>query len=162
MVELHNKLVLEAGLTLVGTLAYMCWLNELGVTAVAARTQDIDLAARQHLKLGAPASFLEIVQATRLGFVPIPGTPSRKPSTSVKRRGSGGLRVDLLTHGSKLGRSVPVPQLDWHAQDEDLSDSLDDLPKEMRKTVSARLPALRRALADHPQTLEQFVRILGS
>ena len=230
MVELHNKQVLDAGLTLVGTLAYMCWLNELGVTAVSARTQDIDLAARQHLKLGAPESFLEIVQATQLGFVPVPGMPSKEPPTSVKLRGAGGLRVDLLTHGAKLGRSVPVPQLMWHAQtmpfyaylleqpqnaavlagghcvpvmlpsaprfvwhklyssaarrsfpekaekdlvqaatlaavlvelqDEDLSDSLKDVPADMKRVVKTRLPALRRALAGHPQTREQFVQAL--
>lgn len=231
MVELHNKQVLDAGLTLVGTLAYMCWLNELGVTAVSARTQDIDLAARQHLKLGAPESFLEIVQATQLGFVPVPGMPSKEPPTSVKLRGAGGLRVDLLTHGAKLGRSVPVPQLMWHAQtmpfyaylleqpqkaavlagghcvpvmlpsaprfvwhklyssaarrsfpekaekdlmqaatlaavlvelqDEDLSDSFDEVPVDMKKLVKARLPALRRALAGHPQTREQFMEALA-
>ena len=231
MVELHNKQVLDAGLTLVGTLAYMCWLNELGVTAVSARTQDIDLAARQHLKLGAPESFLEIVQATQLGFVPVPGMPSKEPPTSVKLRGAGGLRVDLLTHGAKLVRSVPVPQLMWHAQtmpfyaylleqpqkaavlagghcvpvmlpsaprfvwhklyssaarrsfpekaekdlmqaatlaavlvelqDEDLSDSFDEVPVDMKKLVKARLPALRRALAGHPQTREQFMEALA-
>ncbi|MEO8807444.1 MAG: GSU2403 family nucleotidyltransferase fold protein, partial [Burkholderiaceae bacterium] len=231
MVELHNKRVLDAGLTLVGTLAYMCWLNELGVTAVSARTQDIDLAARQHLKLGAPESFLEIVQATQLGFVPVPGMPSSEPSTSVKLQGADGLRVDLLTHGAKLGRSVAVPQLTWHAQtmpfyaylleepqkaavlagghcvpvmlpsaqrfvwhklyssaarrsfpekaekdlmqaatlaavlvelqDEDLSDSFGDVPADMKKLVKTRLPALRRALAAHPETREQFVQNLG-
>ena len=232
MVELHNKHILEAGLTLVGTLAFMCWLNEFGVTAVAARTQDIDLAARQHLKLGAPASFLEIVQATRLGFVPIQGMPGTAPSTSVKLRGAGGLRVDLLTPGARLGRSVQIPELNWHAQtvphfdyllqesqsaavlagghcvpvmlpraerfiwhklyssgarrsfpekaakdlvqaatlaavlvelqDEDLSDSFHELPAAMGRSVRARLPALRRALAGHPQALDRFARALGS
>jgi hypothetical protein len=231
MVELHNKHLLSAGLTLVGTLAYMCWLNEMGVTAVSARTQDIDLAARQHLKLGAPQSFLEIVQATQLGFVAVPGMPSEEPSTSVKRQGADGLRVDLLTDGAKLGRTVPVPQLMWHAQsvpffaylleqpqqaavlagghcvpvtlpsaprfvwhklytsavrrsfpekaakdllqaatlaavlveeqDEDLSEAFNDLPAGMKKPVQTRLPALRRALAGHPQTCEQFVRALA-
>ncbi len=231
MVELHNKHVLGAGLTLVGTLAYMCWLNEFGVTAVSARTQDVDLAARQHLKLAASESFLQIVQATQLGFVPIPGLPSKTPSTALKQQGAEGLRVDLLIDGAKLGRSVPVPQLMWHAQtmpffaylldqaqqaavlagghcvpvtlpsaprfvwhklyssaarrsfpekaakdlaqaatlaavlveqqDEDLSDSFADVPAGMKKFVKTRLPALRRALAGHPQTREQFVKVLG-
>ena len=53
LVELHNLGAFEAGLTLVGTLAYMAWLNEFGVMAVSARTQDIDLARRQRLKLAA-------------------------------------------------------------------------------------------------------------
>ena len=232
MVELHNKHVLQAGITLVGTLAAMCWLNELGVSAVAARTQDIVLAARQHLKLGAAQSFLDLMQATKLGFVPIPGMPNREPSTSVKLKGAEGLRVDLLIHGVKLGRSVPVPQLKWHAQtipfydylleqphkaallagghcvpvmlpqaqrfiwhklyssgsrkrfpekaekdlmqaatlaaalvelqDEELAESFNELPTAMRKMVKARLPALRRALAGHPRTLEQFVSALQS
>jgi hypothetical protein len=76
--------MLGAGLTIVGTLCYTAWLNELGAKAVSARTQDIDLAARQSLKLAAPQSFLDAMQATRLGFVPIPGMPSQAPPTPVK------------------------------------------------------------------------------
>ena len=99
MVELHNKGILGAGLTVVGTLCYMAWLNELGAKAVSARTQDIDLATRPRLKLAAPQSFLNIVQATKLGFFPIPGMPSQASPTSVKLKGRDGLRVDVLTHG---------------------------------------------------------------
>ena len=230
MVELQNQHLLAAGLTLVGTHAYLCWLNELGVSAVAASTQDIDLAARQHLALAAPASFLDILQATHLGFVPVPGLPSQAPSTSVKLKGRDGLRVDLLTHGATPGQPVAVPQLMWHAQtvpffdyllaqpqqaallagghcvpvmlpradrfvwhklyasaarqrfaekaekdlqqaatlaaarvelqDEDLLASFSEVPPAMQAVVKTRLPALRRALAGHPQTLEQFVQCL--
>ncbi len=226
LVELHNKGMLGAGLTLVGTLGYMAWLNELGARAVSARTQDIDLAARQKLKLAAPASFLDAMNATRLGFSPIPGMPSQAPSTSVKLKGRDGLRVDVLAHGDRLGKPLAVPQLMWHAQavpfydyllaqprqgavlagmhcvpatlaqperfvwhklfssasrqsfpekaekdlmqaatlaavlteqqDEVLSESFEDAPAAMRKIVKKRLPALRRALAGHPRTLEQF------
>ena len=53
----------------------MCWLNELGASAVSARTEDIDLAARHQLKFGVPESFLALVKATRLGFVPVPTKP---------------------------------------------------------------------------------------
>jgi hypothetical protein len=116
MVELHNKRLFAAGLVVVGTLAYMAWLNELGAVAVAARTQDIDLARRQRLKLAAPQSLLEAVAATRLDFVPVPGMPNTTPSTSVKRPGKDGLRVDVLTAGAALGQLVPVPELQWHAQ----------------------------------------------
>ena len=227
MVELHNQHLRSAGLTRVGTHAYQCWLNELGVSAVAASTQDIDPAARQHLALGAPASCLDIVLATRLGFVPVPGLPRRAPSTSVKRKGRDGLRVDLLTHGATPGQPVPVPQLKWHAQtmpfydyllaqpqqaallagghcvpvmlpraerfvwhklyasgarqsfpekaekdlqqaatllavlvelqDEDWRASFGEVPLPMQAVLKTRLPALRRALAGHPQTLEQLV-----
>ena len=90
LVELHNKGLFPAGLAIVGTLAYMAWLNELGVGAVAARTQDIDLARRQRLALAAPLSFLETVAATRLDFVPVPGMPHASPRPrSSGRAGTG-------------------------------------------------------------------------
>lgn len=116
LVELHNKRLFAAGLVVVGTLAYMAWLNELGAIGVAARTQDIDLARRQRLALAAPLSFLETVAATRLEFVPVPGMGNAAPSTSVKRPGREGLRVDVLTPGKTLGQVVPIPELRWHAQ----------------------------------------------
>jgi hypothetical protein len=130
MVELHNEGILAAGLILVGTLCYMAWLNELGVKAVSARTQDVDLAASGSLKLATPRSFLDAVQATKLGFHPIPGMPSPTPPTSVKRRGRDGLRVDVLTHGDELGGEVSIPQLLWHAQTVPHYDYLLDQPRE--------------------------------
>jgi hypothetical protein len=116
LVEFYNAGLFTDGLVMVGTLAYMAWLNELGARSVAARTQDIDLARRQKLKLAAPTSFLGTIAATKLKFVPVPGMPSKSPSTSVKRPGADGLRIDVLTHGTVLGQSVPVPELQWHAQ----------------------------------------------
>ena len=116
LVELHNRGLFNAGLVLVGTLAFMSWLNELGVRAVVSSTQDIDLARRQKLKLAAPISLMETLQATRLGFAAIPGISPAAPSTSVKRPGREGLRVDILTSGVELGKVVQVPELDWHAQ----------------------------------------------
>ena len=116
LVEVHNRGMFGAGLVLVGTLAYMAWLNEFGVHTVASRTQDIDLARRQALKLAAPVSFLEAVRSTKLGFFEIPGMSPAEPSTSVKRPGRDGLRVDVLTTGTELGKVVKLPELDWHAQ----------------------------------------------
>jgi hypothetical protein len=116
LVELHNRQAFEAGLVLTGTLAYMAWLNELGAIAVAARTLDVDLARRQHLKLGAPLPFLATMQATGLPFVAVPGLPSTLPSTSVKLPGVQGLRVDVLAPGKKLGATVKIPELQWSAQ----------------------------------------------
>jgi hypothetical protein len=130
LVELHNKGLLAAGLVVVGTLCYMAWLNELGARAVSARTQDVDLATRQSLKLAAPQSFLETVQASKLGFTPVPGLPNKSQPTSVKLRGRDGLRVDVLTHGERLGASVPVPQLMWHAQTVPHYDYLLSQPRE--------------------------------
>lgn len=116
LVELHNRQAFEAGLVLTGTLAWMAWLNELGVIAVTARTLDIDLARRQPLKLGATLPFLATMQATGLPFVAVPGLPSTSPSTSVKLPGVQGLRVDVLAPGRKLGAVVKLPELHWSAQ----------------------------------------------
>ena len=116
LVELHNRQAFDAGLVLVGTLAFMAWLNELGGMTVAARTQDVDIARGQRLKLAAPLPFLETIKATGLPFVPVPGLPSQAPSTSVKLPGVQGLRVDVLTSGNVLGAIVAVPELEWCAQ----------------------------------------------
>jgi hypothetical protein len=116
LVEVHNAGLFAAGLTLVGTLAYTAWLNELGAMAVTPRTQDIDLARRTELKLAAPLSLMDALAATRLHFAAVPGMPSNMPSTSVKRPGKEGLRIDVLTHGPVLGQVVPLPELQWHAQ----------------------------------------------
>lgn len=116
LVELHNREALSSDLALVGTLGYMAWLNEMGAIAVSARTLDVDLARRQSLKLAAPVSFLETMQATDLPFTAIPGLPSTAPSTSVKLPGVQGLRVDILAPGKTLGAAIRVPELDWAAQ----------------------------------------------
>jgi len=129
LVELHNRAVLEAGLVVVGTLAYMSWVNEYGAMAAAARTQDLDLARRKTLKLAATIPFLSTIKATQLPFVSVPGMPSRTPSTSVKLPGAEGLRVDLLAPGPVLGEIVAVPELAWHAQAIPYYDYLLDAPK---------------------------------
>lgn len=119
LVQLHNTGLFDNGLVMVGSLAYMAWLNELGAKAVAARTQDIDLARRQGLKLAAPLSLPDMLQATKLKFVAVPGMPGKStgaPSTAMKLAGAEGLRVDILTAGQVLGQVVPVPELQWHAQ----------------------------------------------
>jgi hypothetical protein len=114
LVELHNRRVFEAGLIVVGTLAYMSWLNEYGATA--ARTQDIDLARGKTLKLAATVPFFSSMMATQLPFHRIPGLSSHNPSTSVKLRGVDALHVDILAPGPLLGGIVEIPELDWHAQ----------------------------------------------
>lgn len=226
LVELYNTGLFANGLVVVGSLGYMAWLNELGAKAVSARTQDIDLARRQGLKLATPLSFLQTVEATKLKFFPVPGLPNGVPSTAVKRPGAEGLRVDVLADGDWLGQVVPVPELQWHAQtipfyayllhqprqaallagghcipvqlaaperfvwhklyssaarkgfpekaqkdllqaatlaavlveqdDAVLADALSDAPAAMVAVARTRLPALRKTLASHPQTLAQF------
>jgi hypothetical protein len=115
LVELHNKGLFTAGLTVVGTLAFMAWLNEYGAATESASTEDIDLARRQALKLAVPLSLQETLQALRMDFGPVPGMPSTAPSTSLKRPGAAGLRLDLLVPGARIGRAVSVPELHWHA-----------------------------------------------
>lgn len=129
LVELHNRQAFAAGLVLVGTLAYMAWLNELGGITVAARTQDVDIARGQRLKLAASLPFLETIKATGLPFFPVPGLPSQAPSTSVKLPGVQGLRVDVLTSGDVLGAIVPVPELEWCAQAVPFYDYLLEAPE---------------------------------
>jgi hypothetical protein len=116
LVELHNLGAFEAGLTLVGTLAYMAWLNELGAVAVSARTLDIDVARSRLLKLGAPLSFLATMRATGLPFTAVPGLKRSDRTTSVKLPGAAGLRVDLRVPGRLLGAVVRVQELEWAAQ----------------------------------------------
>jgi hypothetical protein len=94
----------------------MSWLNEYGSIASVAQTQDIDLARKQTLKLATTVSFLSSMDATHLPFHRIPGLPSQQPSTAVKLRGVEGLRVDVLAPGPRLGKTVELPELDWHAQ----------------------------------------------
>lgn len=129
LVELHNRQLFAGGLAVVGTLAFMSLLNDLGAVAIAARTQDIDLARRQALKLAAPVSFLETVRATLLEFFPVPGLAPGAPSTSVKRPGAEGLRVDVLVPGKALGGVKPVPELAWHAQTVPFFDYLLQAPR---------------------------------
>jgi hypothetical protein len=129
LVELHNRQAFEAGLVLVGTLAYMAWLNELGAIAVSARTLDIDLARRQPLRLGVPLPFLATLHATGLPFVAVPGLPATEPATSVKLPGVHGLRVDLLAPGKVLGATVSIPELQWSAQAVPFYDYLLDAPE---------------------------------
>ncbi len=116
LVELHNLGAFEAGLVLVGTLAYMARLNDLGIAAFSSRTRDIDVARESCIKLAIQLEFLIALKATTLPFVEVPGLTPRSPSTSAKLRGAGGLRIDVLTSGASLGTPVVIPELSWHAQ----------------------------------------------
>jgi hypothetical protein len=115
LVELHNRQAFESGIVLVGTLAWSAWMNELGVSVVAARTLDVDLAIRS-VKLAAPLDLLESMRATSLPFHPVPGMHPADPATSVKLPGVHGLRVDLLAAGTRLGETIRVRDLGWAAQ----------------------------------------------
>lgn len=116
LVELHNQQAFAAGLTLVGTLAVMAWLNELGAMSPAGRTLDVDLARFERLKLGASLPFLSTMKATGLPFTSVPGLDPTDPATSIKLPGAQGLRVDVLAPGRTLGTPVRIPELEWTAQ----------------------------------------------
>jgi hypothetical protein len=116
LVELRNRRIFEAGLVLVGNLAYLSWLNEYGAMTAAAGAHDVALGRRQTLKLATPVSFLSAMHATQLPFALIPGAPSKNPPTSVKLPGGEGRRVDILAPGPLLGEIVAVPELEWYAQ----------------------------------------------
>jgi hypothetical protein len=151
LVELHNLKLFDAGLVVVGTLAYMSWLNEYGAMALATRTQDIDLARRQRLKLATPISFLSSIAATQLPFASIPRVPSHEPSTSVKLPGREGLRIDVLAPGPQIGQTVQVAELEWHAQtvpyyDYMLEDSRKAVILAGGCCIPIRLPQLERMI----------------
>jgi len=116
LVELRNQQAFAAGLTLVGTLAYMAWLNELGAMSASARTLDVDLARFERLKLAATLPFLNTMRATGLPFTSVPGLHPADPATSIKLPGTEGLRVDVLAPGRRLGGTVRIPELEWTAQ----------------------------------------------
>jgi len=129
LVELHNLGAFDAGLTLVGTLAYMAWLNELGAVAASARTLDIDVARPHQLKFAAPLSFLASMRATGLPFTAVAGLKPSDRMTSVKLPGTAGLRVDVLVPGRSLGAIVRVPEFEWAAQTIPHYDYLLDSPE---------------------------------
>lgn len=148
---LFNHRLFEAGLALVGAHAYGALLNDLGVMAAAYRTQDIDLARAQPLEL-APHSdmgFQEMLRESGLEFVPVPGMPSRRPSTSYKIPGREALAVDLLIPGATAGDVAPIEELQTYAQSIPLLDfmvdqAVDSVVLSPNQVVPVRLPAAER------------------
>jgi hypothetical protein len=116
LVELFNRGLFDAGLTLVGRVAVMAWFNELGIIATTPVTRDVDIGRRGPLQLAAPLAFMRAMQETGLPFFPVPGMPSHVPSTTMMTSGREGLRMDLLVPGKRVAHVVPVPELHWHAQ----------------------------------------------
>lgn len=149
LVAMHNAGLFQAGLCVVGTLGFMAWLNELGIRTVAARTQDMDLAARQDLKLAVPKPFVEVLSRTRLPFQAMPGVAPGGPSNSLTLPGAAGLRVRLLTSGAGTGQSALVPAVQWYAQTVAHYDYLLEDPREAAllagsHCVPVLLPAVER------------------
>jgi hypothetical protein len=113
LVELYNRKNFTAGLVVVGTLAYMSWLNEFGAMATAARIQDIDLARRQQLKLATTIPFLSSMHATQLPFARVPGTPCTEPHFEYLLEDSRA--AAMLAGGHCVPIMLPeVTRMIWH------------------------------------------------
>lgn len=148
---IFNKGLFQAGLTLVGSHAYGALLNELGITAAAYKTHDIDLARAQRLAVALPegSGFQSLLKETGLDFVPVPGMPSHRPSASFKLPGAEALAVDLLVPGKKAGEVIGVAELGAHAQSIPLLDFLLDDPIESvllspNQVIPIRMPSPER------------------
>jgi hypothetical protein len=122
---LADASVFRAGGVLVGTQAFRCLGNMLGVSFEEKnlRTADIDVAQDTTLLIGLDESrhggdLLARLRATDPAFFAVPGLDPREPSTSFKVRGRD-LRVDFLipdrSHGRKT-QPVFLPHLGIAAQ----------------------------------------------
>ncbi|MEA2489659.1 MAG: hypothetical protein QOH21_1451 [Acidobacteriota bacterium] len=117
--------VFRAGGVLVGTQAFSCTANLLGVRfdQQSLRTADVDVAHDDSIPLGLSASdasggdVLARLRAAEPRFFAIPGLDVREPSTSFKVRGRD-LRVDFLTPARSRQSPAPVllPHLGVAAQ----------------------------------------------
>jgi len=118
LAALYNRGLVEKGLVLIGSHAYGALLNDIGAIAAGYRTLDIDLARSDRLSVSLPdgLTLADVLAESDLDFVPVPGMPSRQPSTSFKLPGAGAIAVDLLAPGGAVGNVVPVDELASHAQ----------------------------------------------
>lgn len=142
-----NRGLFEAGLVLTGAHAYGALLNDLGIMAAAYRTQDIDLARAQPLEVA--IGFAELLEESGLEFVPVPGLPSRRPSTSYKVPGRDALAIDLLVPGAVAGEAARVEELRTYAQTIPLLDflvdgAIDSVVLSPNQVVPVKLPAAER------------------
>lgn len=114
--------VFRAGGILVGTQAFTCIANLLGVSfeAQSMRTADSDVAHDTSIALGldtADPDLLQRLRAAEPAFFAVPGLDPREPGTSFKVRGRD-LRVDFLTpaRGKRKRDPVLLPHLGVAAQ----------------------------------------------
>ena len=110
----------RAGAVLIGTQAFRCIANMLGVRFEGEnlRTADIDVGhGAIRVAVGEMrVDILEELRATDPRFAAVPELDARHPSTSFKVRGRD-LRVDLLTPGTREGAApVHLPHLNAAAQ----------------------------------------------
>lgn len=119
--ELADAAVFRVGGVLVGTRAFACIGNLLGVRwdETTLGTQDVDIAAERNVSIAVPnltADIPKALESLSMGFFPIPRLNPRHPSTSFAIRKSP-LRVDLLTPKTGAGEDpVYIPRLKAAAQ----------------------------------------------
>ena len=107
----------RAGAVLVGTQAFRCLANLLGVSfpKESLRTADIDIAHAGRLAVALPETtetdLLQLLRTADPAFFAVPSLDVKSPSTSFSVRGRD-LRVDFLTpdrsHGTKT-KPRPLP-----------------------------------------------------
>lgn len=119
---LNAAFVFRLGGVLVGTQAFTCYANMLGVRfeAQSLRTADIDVAQDANVSVGigrlGSVDIAEKLKSADANFFPVPDLHPGAASTSFKVRGRD-LRVDFVTAGSQSARSpVPLPHLGIAAQ----------------------------------------------
>ena len=112
---LGDASVFRAGGVLVGTQAFGCIANMLGVSfeKESLRTADIDVAHDTSIPVGFDESrgeddLLQRLRSSSPTFFAVPGIDARAPSTSFKARGRD-LRIDFLTPDKSHGkRTKPI------------------------------------------------------
>jgi hypothetical protein len=148
---LAESFVFRLGGVLVGTQAFMCYANMLGVRFEAAslRTADIDVAENARISVAVAREgsldLLERLRAVEPRFAAVPELDPRDPSTSLKVRGSD-LRVDFVTTTRRgvRTRPIPLPHLNVAAQ------PLEGLDYLIEKTTKAAVVGGGGILANVP------------
>ena len=120
---LAQSFVFRLGGVLVGTHAFVCYANMLGVhfEGETLRTADIDVAENAKISVAVAREgsldILDRLKSIEPRFSAVPELDPRDPSTSLKVRGSD-LRVDFLTTTRRgvTTRPVPLPHLKVAAQ----------------------------------------------
>jgi hypothetical protein len=176
LVELYNRKVLDTGLIVVGTLAYMSWLNECGAIAASARSDG--------LRVDVLAPGQELARVIR-----IPGLQWHAQTIPYYD-----YLLENPQHAAMLagGHCIPIalPRIDrmiWHkiyasanrtrtpsraekdlqqaatlaaiAVEQDglaLTTSFTQAPTKLQSAVRSRLTRLHALLAAHPETQDAF------
>ena len=120
---LAQSFVFRLGGVLVGTHAFVCYANMLGVRfeGETLRTADIDVAENAKISVAVAREgsldILDRLKSIEPRFSAVPELNPRDPSTARKVRGSD-LRVDFLTTTRRgvTTRPVPLPHLNVAAQ----------------------------------------------